>query len=146
MKTILILLALAICASTSAWAETKPKFQVGAISKGRTMPGTRKINGVYSPSKPTIEFTVTPTEDIPMKDLVAIIYFFDENNRLVYQMCAGPELDLTKLNEEYSKKLERMKRDNPKATGFVIELEGPSTAKAGKKYNYQHIIQEQDPK
>ncbi|MBN8421524.1 MAG: hypothetical protein J0L73_21595 [Verrucomicrobia bacterium] len=144
---IMILLALGMWAVPPAWAaEPKPKIQVGPISKGKTLPGTRRINGEYAKSKPTIEFTVTLTEDMPMKDLVAFIYFFDANNTLVHQGSAGPELDQTKLQEEYTKKLERMKRENPKATSFVIKIEGQSTAQAGKKYQFSHMIQEQDPK
>jgi hypothetical protein len=144
---IILLLTLGMWAIPEARAaESKPKIQVGPISKGKTMPGTRRINGVYAPSKPTIEFSMTLTESMPMKDLVGMIYFFDANNKLVHQTGASPELDQTKLEEEYTKKLERMKRDNPKATSFVIEIEGQSTAKAGKKYYYRHVVEERDPK
>jgi hypothetical protein len=144
---IIILLALGMWAAPEARAaEPKPKFQVGPISKGRTAVGTRRINGVFTPSKPTIDFSVTLTESIPMKDLVTMIYFFDANNKLVHQTGASPELDHAKIDEEHAKKLERMKRENPKATSFVIEIEGPTTAKAGKKYYYRHVVEERDPK
>ncbi|WP_395730586.1 hypothetical protein [Prosthecobacter sp.] len=144
---IVILLALGMWAVPSAWAaEPKPKIQVGPISKGRTLPETRRINGVFAPSKPTIEFSVTLTESMPMKNIMGMIYFFDANNNLVHQTGETPEMDRTKIDEESAKKLERMKRENPKATSFVVVVEGPTTAKAGKKYYYRHVIQEQDPK
>lgn len=145
MRMIIILLTLGMWAVPSARAaDAKAKFQVGPISKGKTLPGTRKINGVFPPSKPTVDFTVTLTESMPMKDLVAMIYFFDANNKLVHQTGASPEYDTLRMEEEYTKKLERMKRENPKATSYVIEIEGPTTAKAGKKYNYRHVLLEGD--
>lgn len=144
---IIILLTLGMWAVPAARAaEPKPKFQVGPISKGKTAPERTRINGVFPPSKPTVEFSVTLTESMPMKDLVTIIYFFDANNKLVHQSGAILEFDSSRMEEEHAKKLERMKRENPKATGYVIEIEGPTTAKAGHKYNYRHLIQERDPK
>lgn len=147
MRMIILLLTFGMWAVPAARAaEPKPKIQVGPISKGKTLPGTRKINGVYPPSKPTIEFSVTLTESMPMKELGSAIYFFDANNKLVHQTGATPEMDQTKIDEELARKRERMERENPKAKGLVIVIEGPTTAKAGRKYYYRHIVEEQDPK
>lgn len=143
----ILLLALGMCSFTAAVAETKPKFQVGAIVKGRTQPGTRRVNGEYPTSKPTLEFTVTPTEDIPMKELMAVIYFFDENNQMVFQRGVGPDLD--RLNIDWSKtqeKMEDLRRKSKGSAPIVVEIETPKTAQAGKKYYFQHVIREEDAK
>ena len=144
---IIILLALGMWAVPPAWAaEPKPKFQVGAISKGKTLPGTRRINGEYPKSKPTIEFTVTPAEDIPMSEFVSFIYFFNDKNELVHKRSAG--LDFDSMNLDMTKTLRKMEDMSRKAkSGSIsVPMDLPSTAQAGKKYQFQHVIQDDTPK
>lgn len=142
----LLLLSLALGAVAAAIAETKPKFQLGAISKGRTMPSSIRVNGQYPPAKATIEFSVTPTQDIPMKELVNFIYFFNDQNQLVQQRSAA--LDLARMNFDMTKTLQKMEdlSRKTKSGSFSVPVDLPETAQAGKKYHYQHVIQEKDPK
>jgi hypothetical protein len=135
----IILLALGMWAVPAAWAEQK--FQIGPISKGKTAAGTERVNGVFPPPQPTIEFSVTLAEDMPMNELVATIYFFDAQNRLVLQRGAGLDFDRMNYDKYVNRTRERMKREKKN----VMEIEIPSTAQAGKKYYFRHMVGRNDP-
>ncbi len=106
-----------------------------------------RINGVFPQPKPTIDFSVTLAEDMPMTEQVHFIYYFDANNKLVGQTGANLDLERTHYDQDLLiSKLDRLQRENKGNKSVSLEKDIMKTAKAGRKYYYRHVVYERDPK